>query len=94
MTSPQAVAERETEANELEMDMQVVQEMAPIEGARDRLRDVDIPALETQIKEYEGLSPVLAGAAEKASVVTLLSFIYLVSTSAGQRKVASGKEGA
>ena len=72
MTSPQAVAQREAEANELEMDIQVVQEIAPTEGARDRLRNVDIPALESQIKEFESISPALAEAAERVSIAALL----------------------
>ncbi|TFY65667.1 hypothetical protein EVG20_g5422, partial [Dentipellis fragilis] len=59
--------QRQAELKTWESQLQVLQALVPVETSRNRLKDVDIPALEKNIGELDALIPSLAAAADKAS---------------------------
>lgn len=64
-TSIETLAQQEQDIQDLEADVQAYQELIPVEGQRNRLRDEEIPSLRKQIQEYDALVPSLSEAADK-----------------------------
>jgi hypothetical protein len=64
-TSPEARRLFENDRNDWEVTLKEYRELIPCESSIHRLKEVDIPSLETQIRAQDGLLPSLAEAAEK-----------------------------
>ncbi|KAF9463040.1 hypothetical protein BDZ94DRAFT_1362864 [Collybia nuda] len=64
--SPDAIANNKAEMEEWEAELERLQSLRPVQATRDRIRDTDLPALESQIKEQETSYPEISDEAEKA----------------------------
>ncbi|KAG5639217.1 hypothetical protein H0H81_005696 [Sphagnurus paluster] len=64
--SPQAIADNKNEMAEWESELERLQNLRPVQAARDQLRTKELPALEKEIKEYEDAHSDIGREAEKA----------------------------
>lgn len=64
-----------------EKELNRLQALKPVEASRNRLRDVELPALEQQIKEQDALVPVMSGEAEEARHLFIFCCYHLGLTS-------------
>ena len=64
-SSPQSIAENTDEMKEWEEELERLQKLVPTQASQDRLKGVELPALEKQIKEQEGAIPSIGEKAEK-----------------------------
>jgi DNA repair protein RAD50 len=64
-SSPQSIAENTDEMKEWEEELERLQKLVPTQASRDRLKGVELPALEKQIKEQEDTIPSFGEKAEK-----------------------------
>lgn len=70
--SPEAIASNKAEMEEWEAEFERLQALRPVQATRDRIKGMDLPALEAQIKEQEASYPEISDEAEK--VTNMLSF--------------------
>jgi DNA repair protein RAD50 len=64
-SSPQSIAENTEEMKEWEDELDRLQRLVPAQASRDRLKDLELPAFERQIKEQEGAMPPISEKAEE-----------------------------
>jgi DNA repair protein RAD50 len=64
-SSPQSIAENTEEMKEWEDELKRLQTLIPTQASRDRLKNTELPALEKQIKEQEGVIPSISEKAEE-----------------------------
>lgn len=63
--SPEAVAANKAELKDWVVELERLQGLLPVEASLIRLKSVELPALEQQIKEQESLIPGISDTAEK-----------------------------
>lgn len=66
-TSAQAIAQNEDEMKEWEEELAKLQELAPVEASKNRLKNTEIPDIESQIKDLESKIPDLSEKVDRAS---------------------------
>lgn len=64
-TSPETIAANKDEMAEWVVELDRLQALTPVEAARTRLRDVELPTLEKQIREQEAAIPAISAKAEE-----------------------------
>lgn len=77
-SSPQSIAENTDEMKEWEEELGRLQTLVPNQASRDRLKNIEIPALENQIKEQEGAIPSLSEKAEEVRLCTIVPVLLLI----------------
>ena len=63
--SPETVEHNKAQLLEWTTELKRLQDLIPIDASKTRLKDVEIPALEQQIKEQEAAIPAISTKAEE-----------------------------
>jgi DNA repair protein RAD50 len=69
--SPEAIEEKEADLERWEEEFEKLQGLMPVHATKERIRTVELPALEKQIKALETDLPSISEKAEQASNVFL-----------------------
>ncbi|KAF5382729.1 hypothetical protein D9615_002851 [Tricholomella constricta] len=64
--SPQAIAENRHEMTEWEAELERLQNLRPVQAARDQMKAKELPALEKEIRQHEDAYPDISREAEEA----------------------------
>lgn len=83
--SPEAIASNKAEMEEWEAEFERLQALRPVQATRDRIKGMDLPALEAQIKEQEASYPETSDEAEKVADILFFHFSFS-KTTLGPRK--------
>lgn len=71
--SPEAIAANKDEMEEWEAELERLQNLRPVQATRDKIKAIDLPTLEAQIKEEAASYPGISAHAEG---VTKLLFFF------------------
>jgi len=66
--SPKAIKDNRAEMAEWETELERLQNLRPVQAARDQIKTKELPALEKEIKQQEDVYPDISRAAEEVSL--------------------------